>query len=133
MSWATPPVILADVDWAIAYNDAYGHQQGDLMLARVHACLEAAASRAGARCLRVGGDELAVLVEEAGAARLAEELRREVEAMEIPFEHPGVRTHGRVTVSVAVAAPRPNTALRGLLEDTVDEAKRAGRNRVVCR
>jgi len=33
-------MVLADLDWTMDYNDAHGHQAGDLMIARVHACIE---------------------------------------------------------------------------------------------
>ena len=127
---STKTVVLADVDWAMPYNDAYGHPAGDLMLARVHACIELAALRAGATFVRVGGEEYAVVVEGGAeiAARFAESIRQDVEAMNITFAHPEVRTHGRVTVSLGVASAEDD--LRKALEAAVDEAKRSGRNRV---
>ncbi len=133
---ATPkPVVLADVDWAMPYNDAYGHQMGDLMLARVHACIELAALRIGASFVRAGGEEFAVIVDDTieKAASFAESIRGDVEAMNIPFAHPEVRTHGRVTVSVGVMLGNAQDDLQKTLEAAVDEAKRLGRNRVCTR
>jgi diguanylate cyclase (GGDEF)-like protein len=129
---STSAVILADVDWAMAYNDAYGHQEGDLMLARVHAFIESASLRAGASFIRVAGDEYTAIVEGpiSNGAGLAETIRRGVEAMNIPFQHSEVRTHGRVTVSIGVVPAGGGMDLRKLLEDAVYEAKRSGRNRV---
>ena len=124
-------IILADIDWAQAYNDAYGHQEGDLMLARVQAFIEGAADQEGAKFIRVGGDDFALLVPASthgAAGRLAETIRRGVEAMNIPFQHPEVRTHGRVTISAAVVVPNQGREMRALLEDAVYRAKRAGRN-----
>jgi diguanylate cyclase (GGDEF)-like protein len=125
-------VILADVDWAMAYNDAYGHQEGDLMLARLHACIESAALRARAGFVRVGGEEYAVIVDGtvSDAESIAEAIKHGVEAMNIPFEHAEVRTHGRVTVSIGIALAKSGKDLRKDLEDAVDEAKRSGRDRI---
>jgi diguanylate cyclase (GGDEF)-like protein len=125
-------VLLCDVDHTRAYHDAYGHQEGDLMLARVHACIEAAARSRGARVVRVGGEEWALVVGATGseAVRFADDLRRGVEALHLPFSHPTVRTAGRVTVSIGVAPAEPGATLRERLEEAVDAAKRAGRNAV---
>ena len=124
-------VILADVDWAMAFNDAYGHRAGDLVLARVQACLASVALRRGAQLFRVGGEEFALLVDGTteAALALAEELRRAVEALHVPFAHPEVRTHGRVTISLGIAPAIVGADLRPRLEAAVDAAKRAGRNR----
>ncbi len=93
---------------------------------------DAPARRRGARFVRVGGEECALVVKApvAEAARLAEELRQRVEALRIPFSHPEVRTAGRVTVSIGLAPVHAGAPLREQLEEAVDAAKRAGRNTV---
>ena len=129
-------VILIDVDWMMSFNDAYGHEQGDLLIARLWSCLEERTGREGASLVRVGGEEFAVIVNEAvpGAAfRLAEVLRQEVETMNIPFHHPGRSTLGHVTVSAGIVAPDDPSRLPDKAADAVYDAKRAGGNLVAVR
>jgi diguanylate cyclase (GGDEF)-like protein len=81
---------------------------------------------------RYGGEEFAVLLPEtphAGAAILAERLRRMVEATPVYFEGREIRT----TVSIGVAELQPDEPLAGLMmraDKAHYEAKHAGRNRV---
>lgn len=129
-------LIAVDVDWTQAFHDAYGPQQGDLMLARVQRVVEELAGACGARVVRTGGDDFVVVLSpdrSDEATTLAEQMRASVYELDIPFEHPEVKTHGRVTVSVSVLRPAPGasaTKLREMVEDALYEAKRAGRNRV---
>ncbi len=124
--------LLADVDRTCIYNDACGHLHGDLMLTRVHACLESLARQHGARFVQVGGEEFVMRVDttDAEARRFAEELRHRIEALHIPLSHPEVRTPGMVTVSIGVAPTTAGVLRKERLEAAVDAAKRAGRNRV---
>jgi diguanylate cyclase (GGDEF)-like protein len=129
-------VILIDVDWMMSFNDAYTHEQGDLLIARLWSCLEERTGRDGASLVRVGGEEFAVVVNEAvpGAAfRLAEALRQDVESMNIPFHHHERSTLGHVTVSVGIVAPDDPSRLPDDAADAVYDAKRGGRNRVAAR
>jgi diguanylate cyclase (GGDEF)-like protein len=132
----TTRVILGDVDWMLTFNDAYTPGEGDLLLVRLWSCLEERARREGTTVVRVGGDEFAVVVSESvpGAAlRLAEALRQDVEALNIPFHHPQLPTLGRVTVSAGIVTPDDLSRLPDEAADVVYEAKRAGRNRVAVR
>jgi two-component system, cell cycle response regulator len=66
------PFVLAfyDLDGFKAYNDAFGHQAGDSLLARLGARLAAALPEAGV--FRMGGDEFCVVVSECdGGASVA--------------------------------------------------------------
>jgi diguanylate cyclase (GGDEF)-like protein len=128
--------LLIDVDHFKAYNDHYGHQSGDEVLRRVAKALQGAA-REEDLVARFGGEEMALLatgLDERGAARLAEGLRRAVEELGIP--HAGAPEHGRVTVSIggACIAPLPNRSAAGILQLTDQNlyaAKCHGRNRAV--
>ena len=132
---ATQSALLVDVDWTIAYNDALGHQAADVMLARVHACIEDEALQCDARFLRVAGDDFVVVLEGglAEALLLGEVIQRRIATLNLPFVHPEVRTHDRVTVSLGITPVREPAELQRTLEDAVYEAKRGGRNRIVCR
>jgi diguanylate cyclase (GGDEF)-like protein/putative nucleotidyltransferase with HDIG domain len=58
-----------DLDGFKAYNDDYGHQAGDALLARLGSKLKDAAGK-HARAYRLGGDEFCLLVDAPGAPRV---------------------------------------------------------------
>ena len=131
-------LLLIDVDHFKSVNDTYGHGVGDEVLKAVARAL-ARQIRRDDVVARFGGEEFLVLLrglEPALAASVAERFRRSVEAL--LFE--AGRAPERVTVSIGVAvcdgqgAPRPRSEeLLRLADDALYEAKRTGRNRVVCR
>jgi len=131
---------IADVDSFKLFNDRYGHPAGDACLKRVAAVLASTACRAGDLAARYGGEELAMVLpgtELANAAKVAEDLRRGIQALGIP--HEGSPAHGEVTVSIGVAtAYPPGVPGMGSPAELIEEAdrmlyeaKRSGRNRVV--
>jgi diguanylate cyclase (GGDEF)-like protein len=129
-------LITADIDAFKAYNDHYGHPAGDECLAAVAASMRVVARRAGDLVARIGGEEFAVLLPRTkvdDAIRIAEFMRRRVEALRLP--HAASETWGRVTVSLGVACSRdPGVDSSGDLVRSSDRAlylaKRRGRNQV---
>jgi GGDEF domain-containing protein len=119
-------VALAGLDRTMLFNDANGHLAGDLMLARVFACLEALAEGAGARVVRVAGDQLVLVPRDGQVANLAEAARAAVAGLDIPVSHPILPNHGRITLSLGIAPTRGD--VRAALETALVEAKLAGRN-----
>lgn len=130
-------LIMADLDSFKAYNDAYGHQEGDECLRRVAKTLASASRRAGDQVARYGGEEFAIVLsatDSAGAARVAEALRAAVEDLAIP--HRCSPASGVVTVSlgVATAAPADSSSPAHLIaaaDRALYRAKQEGRNRLV--
>ncbi len=128
-------LLLLDADFFKAYNDGYGHQEGDQVLMSIAACIRMTVRRPADAGARYGGEEFAVLLPEtdaAGARKLAEMIRGAVEALGIP--HAGSPME-RVTVSVgwATASPQHGQPASLLVEEAdraLYEAKRNGRNRV---
>jgi diguanylate cyclase (GGDEF)-like protein len=127
-------LVMIDIDDFKQLNDTYGHQQGDLVLARVARVLRDLSRELDAPA-RYGGEELAVVLPQTGAvgaALQAERMRVAIEALEVP------RVGGRGTVSVTASfgvASLPESAVdRGELIAAADaalyRAKRAGKNRV---
>lgn len=129
-------VIMLDVDHFKAYNDHYGHPQGDECLRRIGAVLRANVRRAGELAARYGGEEFVVVLPgvSADVAReRAESLRAAVQAEGMP--HGWSTGAPVVTVSLGVAVGLPGVDdTRDHLLKTADEAlyraKAAGRNRV---
>jgi len=129
-------LVLFDVDHFKAYNDAYGHQQGDTTLAAVARCLGLAIRRPYDLLARYGGEEFVLLLPGCGledAKRIAESARAAVHAAEIP--HPTAES-GVVTVSVGVGGRIPGKVddpakLVAVADRALYAAKRLGRDRVV--
>lgn len=132
-------LVMLDTDHFKAFNDANGHQAGDDCLRTIARSIGQAVRRAGELAARYGGEEFALVLPSTGpeqAAALAEQLRREIEALGIP--HPQSPTSDRVTVSVGVATAlaADGASLKmpdGLLEAAdraLYKAKASGRNRV---
>jgi two-component system cell cycle response regulator len=125
-------LVLFDIDHFKRINDTHGHLAGDDVLRRVSSLLRTKV-RTNDIIARVGGEEFAVLLPEAGrmgAVALAEKLRRMIEAEHI--EHKSAV----IPVTVSLGAAEFNAALESgealfkLADDKLYEAKRSGRNQV---
>jgi diguanylate cyclase (GGDEF)-like protein len=64
-------LVMLDLDGFKAYNDAFGHPAGDVLLARLGRELEVAAREAGGTAYRPGGDEFCALIDDDRAGRRA--------------------------------------------------------------
>ena len=140
--WAMPKdeagpvsVVLIDIDHFKPLNDRYGHATGDLCLKRVAAIIMAELRGADDHAVRFGGEEFLLLLpnmEMVDAMRVAERVRKAIEAAAIPNEGVGLR--GIVTASFGVAAA--STAdlaaaeLIAVADSALYAAKRRGRNLV---
>ncbi|SCY88163.1 GGDEF domain-containing protein [Microvirga guangxiensis] len=137
---ATPlSLLLIDVDQFKAYNDLYGHQQGDECLRKVSKVIAETVSRPGDFVARYGGEEIVVLLpgsEEAGAANVAEMIRARIEALALPHEaNPPTFiltiSIGSVTQSPAFGRSHTGPAeLIHMADKALYKAKQGGRNRV---
>ncbi|MCO5132660.1 MAG: diguanylate cyclase [Xanthobacteraceae bacterium] len=129
-------LLMVDVDCFKLYNDTYGHLEGDACLSRLGETLANIAVRTFGFAARYGGEEFCVVLPGADAARameVGEMIRAAVRNLAIPHHAAASRI---VTLSVGVAATRPNPTLRA--EDLIEAAdaalyaaKHAGRDRVV--
>ncbi|BDI30065.1 hypothetical protein CCAX7_21160 [Capsulimonas corticalis] len=119
-------LLLIDVDDFKRYNDDFGHQEGDLVLAQVAALMRECV-RAIDLPARYGGEEFAILLpetNEAGGAIVAERLVRLI------GEHSFRRRP--VTVSIGVAQHPVDAAEGSAIVECADRAmyaaKRGGKN-----
>lgn len=128
-------LMVIDIDHFKAYNDYYGHPQGDECLRQVATAMQAN-SRDADLVVRFGGEEFVVLIANASpeaAKPAAERIRCNVEALEIPNHSVSAQSVVTVSVGVAVLYPKVSLAPAELLsqaDDALYEAKRQGRNRV---
>ena len=127
---------MIDIDHFKAFNDTYGHLDGDTCLTKVGDVLTRIANEVKGFGARYGGEEFALLLPGGDAARMVvvgEMIRAGIEALDLP--HSGAPL-GRVTVSVGIAATLPVAGQNPLdLVEAADAglymAKRRGRNTVV--
>ena len=121
--------VLIDMDKFKSVNDVHGHLVGDRVLIHLVEILSAHIRKTDILG-RWGGEEFLIICPEtplAGAADMAETLRRAVEATLFPDV-------GQKTISVGVAALRPGESAEDLIsraDVALYSAKNGGRNRVV--
>ena len=127
-------LLMIDVDCFKAYNDAFGHLQGDEALKLVATCIRSSIRRPTDLGARYGGEEFAVILPDTdacGALCVAEKIRLAV--CEQALAHPHSPT-GALTISIGVTSmqPEPGDDVLSLVR-TADaalyRAKRNGRNR----
>lgn len=129
-------LLMIDVDHFKKYNDTYGHLAGDACLQRIAQVLRKHLHRGADLAARYGGEEFAGILPDtdlAGAILLAEQIRSEVENLDI--EHGASSCASRVTVSIGlVSLPGRKLGSPGELIEFADQAlyraKQTGRNRV---
>jgi len=128
-------ILLMDLDMFKAYNDAYGHQQGDIALRAVANIILMSLKRPPDFVARWGGEEFIVLLPNTpldGALEISENIRRNVESHEI-FHEDG--SSSKTTISIGVSTQIPSqgflvSAFVSRADKALYAAKAAGRNRV---
>jgi two-component system, cell cycle response regulator len=124
-------LVMGDIDHFKKINDAYGHSIGDRVLQEVAQVL-AGQCREIDLPARYGGEEFTILVPDettAGAVRLAERCRQEIENIRVPAGAESVRTTASFGVADATGLPSAD-ALIARADEALYSAKAAGRNTV---
>ena len=123
-------LIVFDLDHFKAINDRYGHLAGDAVLGAVGGRMNAVLRGSDLKC-RYGGEEFLILLPDTpaqGAQRVAETLRREIEANSIPWNDEQLR----VTASFGITAITPGEmdplAAIARADEALYRAKQDGRN-----
>ncbi len=129
-------LVMVDIDHFKAYNDHYGHLQGDESLKRAAQALSAAATRPRDAVARFGGEEFALILPESDAAsaqKIAARCRSLMFKEQIA--HAASPVSQILTLSFGVGTVVP-TQEGGMMEfiDAVDrqlyQAKQQGRDRI---
>ncbi len=130
-------IIILDLDHFKAYNDLYGHQQGDIVLKTVARTIKNTC-RETDFVARYGGEEIIVLLmetDENSSQIIAGRIISSVEKLNM--KHEGNPGYGKVTISGGVSTYSPYKSIDKSWENVLkkaDEAlymaKKGGRNRV---
>lgn len=133
------PLALAiiDVDHFKAYNDHYGHPQGDACLQGVANAIDTATRRPGELVARYGGEEFTVILphtDAAGAEKYGRWLCQHIQELQIP--HQSSATAPTVTISVGLVSLVPSAQdstqqLVAAADQALYQAKTDGRNRAI--
>jgi diguanylate cyclase (GGDEF)-like protein/PAS domain S-box-containing protein len=97
-------VLFLDIDDFKHVNDSLGHGMGDRLLVSVAERISATV-REGDTAARIGGDEFAVLLEDADAVRAREVSDRLLEALALPVSVDGTLHSVRASIGMAEARP----------------------------
>lgn len=127
-------LVLVDVDHFKHFNDTYGHLMGDKVLQYVGRILKEKCAEPLIP-VRFGGEEFAVLIPGTnldGSQKLAEELRKRIEAIRIRQKSSGT-VISSITASFGVATFHSDDSAQSLIQradDALYQAKQQGRNQV---
>ena len=124
-------VIMVDVDHFKRFNDRHGHQAGNEALQLVSAVLQDGV-RTSDSAYRYGGEEFVLLLRDGtgpGAVELAERLRLTLRERSTVLPEPVTASFGVATIPLDGTSPNE---LIAAADRALYEAKRMGRNQVVC-
>ncbi|TDV62464.1 PleD family two-component system response regulator [Pseudomonas sp. LP_7_YM] len=130
-------LMMIDVDYFKAYNDNFGHLDGDEALRQVAKAIRSSCSRPSDLPARYGGEEFALVLPNTspgGARLLAEKLRQTVAGMNIPHIVPHEGSNLTVSIGLATLVPQVGSHSRQLIQSAdqgLYAAKNNGRNQVV--
>lgn len=127
-------LILCDIDSFKAYNDNYGHQQGDWALLEVAQVFDSVIRRETDEVARYGGEEFAFLLPNTplcGGEVVAEKIHDKVAEKAIPHGFSDISDILTVSLGVATMTPMPNQdygELIAMADKALYKAKADGRN-----
>lgn len=141
MTGAPLALALIDIDRFKTVNDTMGHAYGDECLRRVATTLTGSLQRKNDFVARLGGEEFAIILPATAAEEafaICEKVRQAV--LDANIRHPDIANENRLSVSIGIAVWQSDRQkvcdadrFQQLADDSLYEAKRTGRNRVVCR
>jgi diguanylate cyclase (GGDEF)-like protein len=129
-------LLMMDIDSFKAYNDHFGHQQGDTCLSTVAQALAAMLKRPADVGARYGGEEFAAILPDTSseqARTLADAIREHIASLALEHAPSAARPHVTLSIGVASFDPQRLNEAATLIEaadKALYAAKRAGRDRV---
>ncbi|OCR02228.1 diguanylate cyclase response regulator [Oscillatoriales cyanobacterium USR001] len=128
-------LIMCDIDYFKAYNDAYGHQAGDVCLQQIAQAIKSALKYPGDLVARYGGEEFVAILPNTsleGAIKVAQNIQLEVQKLKII--HAQYPSSDLITLSLGISSKMPSleTSPESLIKDAdtaLYQAKKEGRDR----
>ena len=129
-------LMIIDIDFFKAFNDRYGHIQGDECLREVAKLLKKAAQRGTDLAARYGGEEFALVLSRTKAEdgeKIAHRFTNLVESAKIAHESSKVNNFLTVSVGLATVIPEHSDfeALIQMADKALYNAKNSGRNKIM--
>ena len=127
--------LMIDIDFFKAYNDTYGHVQGDELLKSMGMVFKRCLKRSSDFVARFGGEEFGVLLYATNAFQasiVAEKIRKIVEN-EIIYNSNKEKTKVTISIGVCSVIPKRGSTHSFIIEEAdkaLYKAKMSGRNRV---
>lgn len=129
-------LIMLDIDYFKAFNDFYGHQQGDDCLAHVSSVLRRVACRPHDIVARYGGEEFAIILPNTKLEHAELVAQRILKALhKLAYRHEKSPIAEHVTVSCGLAQNQVGDQPAGLIQradEALYQAKAQGRDRYLC-
>lgn len=129
-------IIMLDVDHFKAFNDNYGHQQGDDCLIIVAQAIEDTLLRPADLIARYGGEEFMIILpntDELGVGKVAEKVRRAIESLSLTHEYSSAGPVVTISAGTATMVPDATEGSDTLVRNAdvaLYRAKQLGRNQV---
>ncbi|UXD87980.1 GGDEF domain-containing protein [Thalassolituus hydrocarboniclasticus] len=126
-------ILMLDLDHFKLVNDEFGHSMGDKVLKEAVTCITGCIRQTD-MCFRYGGEEFLIMLsnaEHAGALRIAERIRMSISALDFSND----KGRLQVTTSIGCATLMMEDSMESLVQradKALYQAKRNGRNRVIC-
>lgn len=129
-------ILMLDIDYFKAYNDTYGHLQGDECLKIVASTGKNTLKRPEDLFARYGGEEFAIVLPETcskGGEFIANKIRTNIENLMIPNINSQVKPYVTVSIGVATVIPSEEMSYEEFINNAdkaLYKAKESGRNKV---
>ncbi|MDG6773917.1 sensor domain-containing diguanylate cyclase [Thiomicrorhabdus sp. ZW0627] len=133
-------LLFLDIDNFKAYNDNYGHGEGDEVLQKLAQRIQETVKRKTDYVARYGGEEFVIVLAPTNVEfveQMAEEVLQAVRDLQIPHEFSAAADHVTVSIGCAVTHPgKPERTPEEWIESADDmlyEAKENGKDRFAVR
>ncbi|MBD2394287.1 diguanylate cyclase [Cyanobacterium aponinum FACHB-4101] len=130
-------LIIADVDNFKAYNDNYGHPQGDECLYQIAQGISRTVKRAGELVARYGGEEFAIILPNTSpqkAVNLAKLIRKNIRELQIIHEYSPTNEVITLSLGIVTMIPSLNSGYERMIniaDKALYQAKNSGKNKIV--
>ena len=128
-------LLMLDVDYFKSYNDFYGHQGGDVCLAKIAQAVQNSVSRPADLVARYGWKEFVITLPETdltGAIAIAEAIHDAIAALAIPYQSSEAGQWVTVSIGISCLIPSQDVLPEQLINcanQSLYQAKQQGRNR----